>query len=442
MTSPVQLFLFVGLPYLAALVCVVGTLYRVRSLPLEYTARSSQILEGRALLWGSVPWHAGIIVILIGHFVALGIPGLWSAIVGLRPALIAIEATGMGLALLCVFGLVVLIGRRITNRRLQAVTDRGDLLLLLLLLVQVVLGLLTAILYPWGAAWSSSTLGAYVWSLATFQPNPGFVGEMKFVIQAHVIGAWLIVAVFPFTRLIHMLALPVEYLFRPFQKVLWNSPRRLERPVALQSREVSRRDFIQGSVTLASGGILMGTVGAGIVTRYVLGGKKQPQAEARMLRDKIERLQANAEYRQLELERYESPHILIAALGELNAQKGKYFIDYLMRPALAFLGADGYPFLISAKCTHLGCTVGSEIDAAGKLLCPCHVSYFDAHTGKPDPSAPAKVALPRLGWMVQDGAGNQVAVESPSGERRGTLAGERRNEYRLYIVKAHSETTT
>ena len=91
-----------------------------------------------------------------------------------------------------------------------------------------------------------------------------------------------------------------------------------------------------------------------------------------------------------------------------------------MRPALAFLAADGLPHLISAKCTHLGCTVGSDLDAQGRIMCPCHISYFDLKSGVPNEGAPAKAPLPKLGWALMDDTGNILLSQGPDGKREGT----------------------
>ena len=59
--------LLVGLPYLALVACIVGTIHRFRREPYNVSALSSHVLEHRTLKRGSVPWHAGIIVILLAH---------------------------------------------------------------------------------------------------------------------------------------------------------------------------------------------------------------------------------------------------------------------------------------------------------------------------------------------------------------------------------------
>ena len=73
-------FLLVGLPYLALVACIVGTIQRFRREPYNVSALSSQFLEHRTLKWGSVPWHAGIIVILLAHIFVFLFPGVWRAI--------------------------------------------------------------------------------------------------------------------------------------------------------------------------------------------------------------------------------------------------------------------------------------------------------------------------------------------------------------------------
>jgi Rieske Fe-S protein len=61
-------------------------------------------------------------------------------------------------------------------------------------------------------------------------------------------------------------------------------------------------------------------------------------------------------------------------------------------------GAQVHAF--SARCTHLGCTVGSV--AKGKIYCPCHGSVFNAATGAVV-QGPATSPLPPVQVVVKDG---------------------------------------
>ncbi|MBA4078516.1 MAG: hypothetical protein C0508_26035, partial [Cyanobacteria bacterium PR.023] len=144
--------------------------------------------------------------------------------------------------------------------------------------------------------------------------------------------------------------------------------------------------------------------------------------------------------RKLELERQAANCILVAPLADLNSVTGKYFIDYKMQPAIAFKGKDGLPLFISAKCTHLGCTVSNKVDDQGKILCPCHVSYFDIETGQPNADAPAKEPLPHLGWVIMDERGKVLASRNAKGETTGAITALTEANARVYIAKSQEES--
>ena len=98
------LFLFGVVPYLAVALAVGGTVYRFRALRSTVTTHSSQLLEGRAQSWGSVPWHYAILAILAAHLAAALFPGTWARLLGSPWRLFALEATGLGLGVLALLG--------------------------------------------------------------------------------------------------------------------------------------------------------------------------------------------------------------------------------------------------------------------------------------------------------------------------------------------------
>jgi nitrite reductase/ring-hydroxylating ferredoxin subunit len=352
--------------------------------------------------------------------VPLVMPQTWIRLTANRTFLYSVEAIGVAAAVLAAVGLAVLLVRRVTSGRLQAVSSVPDVVVVGLLLAQVLVGLGVALGHRWGAAWSPGTLTPYLWSLLTLRPDVAQAAGMPPLVQLHLVGAWAIFALVPFTRLVHMFSLPLGYVTRPFQKVVWANPRRFEaQGAAERSRAAERRHLVKGMVGVGAAGVLLGVGVLDKLFHYLRGPEMTLDEEAALLRKRLERLEMSAEERELQLERMRSAYIRVAAFGELSPTEGRYFTDYLMRPALAFLGDDGLPLLISAKCTHLGCTVSSQVDGRGRLLCPCHVSYFDLETGAPEPGSPAKAPLPQLGWVLRDAAGNVVASRSPSGETAG-----------------------
>lgn len=415
-----NVFLFAALPYVAVFVLLVGSYWRYRTDRFSYSALSSQFLEDRKLLWGSISWHIGILVILLGHVLGLCFPGVWQAIVANRTILLLVELTGLLFTILCVIGLLALAVRRATSGKLQIVSTPVDFAVLGLLLAQVLLGLWVAIAHRWGAAWAPASLSPYLFSLVTFSPNIEYVQDMPGLVKMHIAGAWFLLLLIPFSRLVHIFSIPLEYLWRRPQKVVWTNPRRFSQAEEQVAVAEDRRVFLRAGLGLSAGVALLGVGTADKMVRYFKGPEMTPEEEGDLLAKKLERLEQTSEQRELELERIRAAYIRVARLDELTANKGKYFTDYQMRPALAFLGSDGLPMLISAKCTHLGCTVGSDLDADGRLLCPCHVSYFDLKTGEPNVGAPAKAPLGHLGWALMDESGNVLLSQNPAGVREGS----------------------
>jgi nitrate reductase gamma subunit len=89
-----------------------------------------------------------------------------------------------------------------------------------------------AIRYPFGSSWFAAAATPYLWSLARLQPDVTLVAAMPLLVRLHIIGAWMLVAVFPFSRLVHILAVPNPYLWRPPQVVRWYG-----RPAVMSGRK-------------------------------------------------------------------------------------------------------------------------------------------------------------------------------------------------------------
>jgi nitrate reductase gamma subunit len=435
-----DLLIFVGLPYLALTALVAGVIYRLRHQGLTVSAMSSQALEPRSLPWGSLPWHMGIFVVIAGHLVAFAAPDAWRGLMAQRWALLAAETLGLAAAALCAIGLTVLFVRRVTNARLQAVTTRADLLVLALLLAQVLLGIATAVSQRWGAAWSTTTTTPYLWSVVTFSPDVSFVADMPGIIKLHIALAWLLFLVTPFTRLIHALTVPLQYLWRLPQRVVWINPRH-ERALAMQSPaavppEDSRRALLRGLAGMAGAVALLATGVAGKLIQYFRGPAVARADKEALLSKRLTQLKVNAQERSLQLERIQHDHILVAKLPELDPKQGKYFIDYHMRPALAFLDpTTGLPILLSARCTHLGCTVSNTLDDQGRVLCPCHVSYFDIRTGQPNAGAPATEPLPRIAFLIKTPDGAVAASQDTAGTLTGAIDPAQAHTYSVFIAR-------
>lgn len=215
-------FLYVALPYIALVVFLVGTIYRYRASKFQYSTLSSGFLEKRTLFWGSMPFHWGLVFLFFGHLAAFLIPRsvlAWNS----EPArLLILEVTALVFGLSVLWGLVMLIIRRLSSARIRSVTSTMDILIVVILLIQTVLGLWTAVNFRWGSSWFASSITPYLRSIIVLQPDTAALIVLPWSIKLHVVGAYLIVLLIPFTRLVHLLVVPVHYLWRPYQRVIWN----------------------------------------------------------------------------------------------------------------------------------------------------------------------------------------------------------------------------
>jgi nitrate reductase gamma subunit len=211
---------FLIFPYLSMIIAIVVTIYRAIYRPFTVSSLSSQLLERKKLYWGSISFHWGIVIILLGHLTAFLFPGtlvLWNS-VPLR--LYLLEITGLALGIWALGGLLILVWRRLSERRIQVVSSRMDWVVLLFLLVSVVTGVWTAAGYRFGTYWFTAIFTPYLWSLLTLRPRPEMIAPLPLVIQLHVLNFFILLVIFPFSRLVHIITYPFGYLFRPWQIVV------------------------------------------------------------------------------------------------------------------------------------------------------------------------------------------------------------------------------
>lgn len=213
---------FIVLPYAALLMFLVGTIYRYKATKFKFSSLSSQFLETKKLYWGSVPFHWGILFLFFGHLIAFLFPSSILAWNQQPVRLLILEISAFIGGVVALLGLINLFYRRLTDARLRKVTSLIDILLEALLIIEIFLGLWVAFGYRWGSSWFATVLSPYLKSIFTFSPNIDAVVMLPLVIQLHIILAFVIFLIIPFTRLVHVLVYPLSYLWRPYQKVIWN----------------------------------------------------------------------------------------------------------------------------------------------------------------------------------------------------------------------------
>lgn len=210
---------FFGLyPYIAFVTFVVGSLIRYDREQYSWHASSSLLLSpSRSFKMGSNLFHWGIILLLTGHFVGLLTPhAIYSAYIS--PAtkqLLAMVAGGI-FGSVCFVGITILTYRRLFNVRVRATSRPSDIIILLLLFAQLILGLMSISVsaqHPDGSEMLS--LAEWVQHIVTFRPNAAsYVMDASVIFKLHIVLGLTILLMFPFTRLVHIMSVPVAYFWR------------------------------------------------------------------------------------------------------------------------------------------------------------------------------------------------------------------------------------
>jgi nitrate reductase gamma subunit len=217
MADYINQFFFGIYPYVAITVFFVGSLLRYDRDQYTWKASSSQLLRKKDMRLGSNLFHIGIIMLFFGHLFGLLTPQ-WAyhfvMSAGTKQVL-AMTAGGI-FGLVCLVGMALLIRRRITDPRIRATSQAADLPILLILFVQLVLGLLTI---PFSAQHldgsSMVALASWAQHLVTFQGDAAsFVAGEALVFTLPLELGLTICLLFPFTRLVHVWSVPLQYLGR------------------------------------------------------------------------------------------------------------------------------------------------------------------------------------------------------------------------------------
>jgi nitrate reductase gamma subunit len=215
--------IFIALPYIALALLICVSIYRYFFNRLTWSAYSTQFLERKLLYWGSNPWHYGIIPILFAHLFCFLFPGVMEDFLGNQETLLILEGLGLGLGLFALLGLLLLILRRVNTPMLNRVTYPSDWVILFLLLVQTGTGVFIAASLRWGSQWYLYTAVPYLRSIWKFIPQIDYVADLPPAFKLHAAVGFLILAVLPFTKLVHMLFVPVNFLKDPPIVYRWRS---------------------------------------------------------------------------------------------------------------------------------------------------------------------------------------------------------------------------
>ncbi|MCF8473432.1 MAG: respiratory nitrate reductase subunit gamma [Emcibacter sp.] len=210
-------FLFGFYPYIAITVMVIGSILRYDRDQYSWKAGSSQLLRSKGMRLGSNLFHVGIILLFFTHLVGLLTPeSVYHKVITTEAKQIMAMIGGGILGGICFVGLTILLYRRLTDKRISATSSTSDILLLVVLYIQLILGLIS-IGYSAQHMDGSSMVALANWAqhIVTFRGGAAdYIIHEPWVFKAHLFLGMTIFLIFPFTRLVHMLSAPVKYLFR------------------------------------------------------------------------------------------------------------------------------------------------------------------------------------------------------------------------------------
>ncbi len=210
-----NLVAFLIFPYLCLAIFTLGHLYRYLKDPYHWNARSSELLEKEGLRYGSVIFHYGVVLTFVGHFGGLLIPQVVFDQFGIHGQLHTRIAIILGMVFggAAFIGICLLLWRRLSIDRVLAHSSIMNLTTSILLLLTIGIGTYNVF---FGHFYVLDTVAPWIRSIITLSPEPKLMAIVPISYKLHILSAFTLFAISPFTRLIHIWSVPIPYLFRNY----------------------------------------------------------------------------------------------------------------------------------------------------------------------------------------------------------------------------------
>jgi nitrate reductase gamma subunit len=192
----------------------------------QYTWKSdsSQLLRTGQLRLGSNLFHVGVLFLFFGHTVGMLTPHfLYEPFISAGAKQLLAMVSGGLFGVLGFVGVTILLHRRLSDERIRINSKTSDIVLLVLLWLQLLLGLATIPLSAQHLDGSMMMrLAEWAQRILTFRAGaPELLAEAGPIFKLHMLLGMSIFLVFPFTRLVHVWSGfgAAAYLVRPYQLV-------------------------------------------------------------------------------------------------------------------------------------------------------------------------------------------------------------------------------
>ena len=133
---------------------------------------------------------------------------------------------------MAIVGGSLLVHRRLFDARVRATSSTSDTLIIILLWIQLALGLMT-IPVSLQHLDGHEMVKFMTWAQGIFTFNTaasGYVADASIIFKLHLFLGLTILLLFPFTRLVHMLSVPLRYMWRPGFQVVRERNHRARQP--------------------------------------------------------------------------------------------------------------------------------------------------------------------------------------------------------------------
>lgn len=208
-------FLFTYFPHIAIAVFWFGTITRFRYANRKIQAKSTQFLSKKNVTWSNNFFHYGIIAVFMGHLTLFLPEEIYHLVMTTETKRLIALSFGTLFGSVAVLGMLVLLLRRLTNERVKYNSVFHDYFILSLLIVEATLGLMSVGTTAASSVEKYAALGEWAQKIITFQPDASsLIASHSIIYKAHIFVGLLIIMIFPYTKLMHLVVYPFTYMLR------------------------------------------------------------------------------------------------------------------------------------------------------------------------------------------------------------------------------------
>jgi nitrate reductase gamma subunit len=158
-------------------------------------------------------FHWGIVLTFLGHAGGLLIPQKYFDLAGIDSQTHLAIAYGAGLAagLAAFAGALLLLRRRLTHPRVQAVGTLNDTITIGGLVFVIGVGFYNVVFGHYNVLY---TVAPWIRGIVTFTPDATLMRAVPLSYKIHVLSALALLGFSPFSRLVHIWSVPIFYFIR------------------------------------------------------------------------------------------------------------------------------------------------------------------------------------------------------------------------------------